>query len=219
MNRPYVHGYDHRENLRLQDQASTLVELLHSEYLVSAGLPCPGSRLRRGGTDHYAREEQPGGSDYLGRYFRGVAYRGEAKSGGRGCHKRQFSTGRHLPPAVQARVVRPRFRLLRPGAPPAAGRGAADVEKPLEARRHDYGDRRRSRLGLFSSRQPIGSQGDSMSGGIAAPGRRKRHDRPRTLSALVPSRLQLRSRLSAHGLRRFEQAATGRGFHQENAPP
>ncbi len=31
MNRPYVHGYDHRENLRLQDQASTLVELLHSD--------------------------------------------------------------------------------------------------------------------------------------------------------------------------------------------
>ena len=27
----YVHGYDPRENLRLQDQASTLVELLHSD--------------------------------------------------------------------------------------------------------------------------------------------------------------------------------------------
>lgn len=29
MTRAYVHGYDPRENLRLQDQASTLVELLH----------------------------------------------------------------------------------------------------------------------------------------------------------------------------------------------
>ena len=29
MNKLYVHGYDHRENIRLQDQASTLVELLH----------------------------------------------------------------------------------------------------------------------------------------------------------------------------------------------
>lgn len=30
MTRAYIHGYDRRENLRLQDQASTLVELLHS---------------------------------------------------------------------------------------------------------------------------------------------------------------------------------------------
>ena len=27
----YVHGYDQRENIRLQDQASSLVELLHSD--------------------------------------------------------------------------------------------------------------------------------------------------------------------------------------------
>lgn len=33
----YVHGYDHRENLRLQDQASTLVELLHSDTSFPAG--------------------------------------------------------------------------------------------------------------------------------------------------------------------------------------
>jgi ubiquinone/menaquinone biosynthesis C-methylase UbiE len=31
MTKAYVHGYDHRENIRLQDQASTLVELLHSD--------------------------------------------------------------------------------------------------------------------------------------------------------------------------------------------
>ena len=33
----YVHGYDLRENIRLQDQASTLVELLHSDTLYPAG--------------------------------------------------------------------------------------------------------------------------------------------------------------------------------------
>jgi ubiquinone/menaquinone biosynthesis C-methylase UbiE len=33
----YVHGYDHRENVRLQDQASTLVELLHSDTHFPAG--------------------------------------------------------------------------------------------------------------------------------------------------------------------------------------
>ncbi|NEQ46038.1 MAG: methyltransferase domain-containing protein [Leptolyngbya sp. SIOISBB] len=31
MSHQYVHGYDQRENIRLQDQASTLVELLHSD--------------------------------------------------------------------------------------------------------------------------------------------------------------------------------------------
>lgn len=33
----YVHGYDPRESLRLQDQASTLVELLHSDTAYPAG--------------------------------------------------------------------------------------------------------------------------------------------------------------------------------------
>jgi SAM-dependent methyltransferase len=33
----YVHGYDPRENLRLQDQASTLVELLHFDTTYPAG--------------------------------------------------------------------------------------------------------------------------------------------------------------------------------------
>lgn len=37
MNRTYIHGYDPRENIRLQDQASTLVELLHSDTQYPAG--------------------------------------------------------------------------------------------------------------------------------------------------------------------------------------
>jgi len=37
MDRAYVHGYDHRENIRLQDQASTLLELLHSGTSYPAG--------------------------------------------------------------------------------------------------------------------------------------------------------------------------------------
>jgi ubiquinone/menaquinone biosynthesis C-methylase UbiE len=37
MNLKYVHGYDQRENIRLQDQASTLVELLHSDTSYPAG--------------------------------------------------------------------------------------------------------------------------------------------------------------------------------------
>ncbi len=37
MNDTYVHGYDARETLRLQDQASTLVELLHADTTYPAG--------------------------------------------------------------------------------------------------------------------------------------------------------------------------------------
>jgi methylase of polypeptide subunit release factors len=37
MTSAYVHGYDPRENLRLQDQASTLVELLHADTTYPAG--------------------------------------------------------------------------------------------------------------------------------------------------------------------------------------
>jgi len=37
MKKAYVHGYDHRENIRLQDQASSLVELLHSDTKYPAG--------------------------------------------------------------------------------------------------------------------------------------------------------------------------------------
>src|SRR5512136_1069857 len=37
MKRAYVHGYDHREQIRLQDQASSLVELLHSDTSYPAG--------------------------------------------------------------------------------------------------------------------------------------------------------------------------------------
>jgi ubiquinone/menaquinone biosynthesis C-methylase UbiE len=33
----YVHGYNHRENIRLQDQASTLAEMLHSDTFYPAG--------------------------------------------------------------------------------------------------------------------------------------------------------------------------------------
>ena len=37
MDSPYVHGYNSRENIRLQDQAATLVELLHFDTVYPAG--------------------------------------------------------------------------------------------------------------------------------------------------------------------------------------
>ena len=37
MSKAYVHGYDSRENRRLQDQANSLVDLLHSDTSYPAG--------------------------------------------------------------------------------------------------------------------------------------------------------------------------------------
>lgn len=37
MSKAYVHGYDQRESIRLQDQASTLVNLLHSDTAFPEG--------------------------------------------------------------------------------------------------------------------------------------------------------------------------------------
>lgn len=44
MHGTYVHGYDQRETIRLRDQASTLVELLHSDTTYA-----PGSRVLEAG--------------------------------------------------------------------------------------------------------------------------------------------------------------------------
>ena len=44
MSHQYVHGYDPRENVRLQDQASTLADLLHADTLYP-----PGSRVLEAG--------------------------------------------------------------------------------------------------------------------------------------------------------------------------
>ena len=51
MNRGYVHGYDLRENGRLQDQAGALVELLHSDTLYPAGSTVLEALYRTAGAD------------------------------------------------------------------------------------------------------------------------------------------------------------------------
>ncbi|HHB76431.1 MAG TPA: class I SAM-dependent methyltransferase, partial [Desulfobulbus sp.] len=44
MKNKYVHGYNQKENIRLQDQASTLVDLLHSDTIFA-----PNSRILEAG--------------------------------------------------------------------------------------------------------------------------------------------------------------------------
>jgi hypothetical protein len=64
MARRYVHGYDPRENTRLQDQASTLVQLLHCDTAYAADFD-------EGGRDLYRTTEPDGVFCYT--FFKAVA--------------------------------------------------------------------------------------------------------------------------------------------------
>ena len=57
MTNAYVHGYHPRENERLQDQAGTLVELLHSDTSYPPGSVVleAGCGVRGWSADHHAR--------------------------------------------------------------------------------------------------------------------------------------------------------------------
>ncbi len=78
--------------------------------------------------------------------------------------QRRAPAGRHPRPAVRARVVRPRLRLLRARAPRRPGRGAAHARRSAQARRHDHGDRGRPRVGLLPSGQRRGPRRDRLPG-------------------------------------------------------
>jgi hypothetical protein len=52
MTTPYVHGYDPRESTRLQDQAATLVDLLHADTVFPAGSRVLGADCGVGAQTH-----------------------------------------------------------------------------------------------------------------------------------------------------------------------
>ena len=67
MSEAYVHGYHSREHQRLQDQAGTLVDLLHSD----TAYPCGSTVLEAGGIrDLYRTAEADGVFSYT--FFKGV---------------------------------------------------------------------------------------------------------------------------------------------------
>ena len=78
MTKAYVHGYDPRESIRLQDQAGTLVELLHSDTAYP-----PGSMVLEAGcgvgaqTVTLARNSPARASPR--RHLRGFAHAGQAR--------------------------------------------------------------------------------------------------------------------------------------------
>jgi hypothetical protein len=69
MSETYVHGYHARENERLQDQAGTLVDLLHSDTAYPGGSSGDGAEDRERRPDHHRLRRAP-----LGRASRHSSY-------------------------------------------------------------------------------------------------------------------------------------------------
>ena len=65
MNSDYVHGYETRENVRLQDQASALVELLHHDTFYPAGSRVLEAGCGVGAQTVTLARNSPGGSDHF----------------------------------------------------------------------------------------------------------------------------------------------------------
>ena len=78
MSEAYVHGYDARENERLQDQAGTLVDLLHADTAYPPREHGARGRLRRRRPDGHAGPAQPGRALHVDRRLGRLARRGGA---------------------------------------------------------------------------------------------------------------------------------------------
>jgi ubiquinone/menaquinone biosynthesis C-methylase UbiE len=180
MNKAYVHGYDSRENLRLQDQASTPAELLHAD----TSYP-PGSRVLEAGggvgsqTVTLARNSPKSliTSIDISRGSLTEAKRKVTAAGLTNVHFQQADTFNlpFVPKSFDHIFIC--FVLER-------------LSRPVEAL---SALKRLLRTG--------GTKSDSVPGGTAATRRRKRHDRESALSPVAQDRVHLYSRLSPNGLR------------------
>ena len=90
MNKAYVHGYDPRENMRLQDQASTLVELLHSDTSYPAGSRVLEAGCGVGAQTVTLARNSPEARDHFRRHFRGFACRAAKTAAAAGLTNVQF---------------------------------------------------------------------------------------------------------------------------------
>ena len=145
----YVHGYSDRERGRLRDQATTLTDVLHGDTVYPAGSLVLEAGCGVGAQTITLAENAP-----VRRSFPSTSRRtrSQARSEGRPRAWRTSRSGcRHLPPALRRRALRPRVRVLCPGAPGAPrDRRCA---RSAEGRWHDHGHRRRSRVRLLSPGQ------------------------------------------------------------------
>ena len=118
MSETYVHGYDPREGERLQDQAGTLVDLLHSDTAYPAGSTVLEAGCGVGAQTVTLAQRSPDARFTSIDVSADSIAEARRKTDAAGLTNVRVPPGGHLRPAVRRRVLRPRLRLLRPGAPP-----------------------------------------------------------------------------------------------------
>ena len=218
MSRGYVHGYDPRANERLQDQARTLVELLHWDTSYPGRKPVLEAGCGVGAQTVTLARQQPGRANHLDRPVRDVSGRRPGRDvDAAGLTQRRSSSRRTSSPCPSRRsrsitsssascwsISRGRWRrshalkaVLKPGGTITVIEGDhgstyfhPDSEAAHEAIRCQVELQRRSR--------------------------RQRHDRPAALSAADRGGLRRGSRVAADGLRGCEPARSRRRLHAED---
>ena len=183
MNDAYVHGYEPRESVRLQDQAGTLVDLLHSDTSYPAGSHVLEAGCGVGAQTVTLARNSPGARILSVDLSADSIAEARAAGGRRGPHQCAVPASGPLRLAFRPGILRPRLRLFRPGAPFTAGRGSGDTERAAQAGRHDHRHRGGPWVGLLPSRQRRGPQGNPVPGRAAAGGRRQCADWAATLPA------------------------------------
>ena len=134
----YVHGYDLRENLRLQDQASSLVELLHSDTSYPEGSSALEAGCGVGAQTVTLASNSPNALITSIDVSEASVSEARAAVESAGINNVTLEQADIFPSALCACVVRSRLPVLRARASGSARRGAAGIETRAEARRdHD----------------------------------------------------------------------------------
>ncbi len=120
MTRGYVHGYDPREQARLQDQADTLVDLLHCDTAYPAGSLVLEAGCGVGAQTVTLAANSPGARIVSIDISADSVATAKTKAEEAGLDQRRVPAGGHLRPALRARVLRPRLHLFRAGASAAS---------------------------------------------------------------------------------------------------
>lgn len=207
--RIYVHGYDRLESVRLQDQAETLVDLLHSDTSYPEGSSVLEAGCGTGAQTIPLARNSPGARITSVDISAVSVAEAKAKANAAGLTNVQFQQADISALPFRPGILRPCLRLFRPGAPFASSRGPGQSEEPPEARRDDHGHRGGPWFDLFPSPQRGRPCGYPLPGRAAAGCGRQCSDRAAALSAAAAGRVRGDARLAADGVCGFEQAGFG----------
>jgi SAM-dependent methyltransferase len=213
----YVHGYGPREKERLQDQAGMLVELLHSDTSYPSGSVVLEAGCGVGAQTVTLAQRSPSARFTSVDVSANSLAEAKRETDAAGLSNVQFQQAdifalpfgpasfdhvfvcfvlEHVSQPVEALALAILNRLLRPG-------GTMTVIEGDHGSTYFHPDSSAAHLAIQSSQ-------------VAAVGRRQRVDWPAALSTYGRGGSRGSSRVSAHGVRGFEQTRSRRWLHQED---